>query len=113
MERSKSRALVDLLATKQDFSVKTGGLRTLLENPGSRGDLPLEQSLSQRLVLPLRDSLDKRNLIIVPHGALTRFYKELEKTDERDALRIAQLDTKKKYPHPYYWASFQLTGSAK
>ncbi|MGA2332376.1 MAG: CHAT domain-containing protein [Syntrophales bacterium] len=44
---------------------------------------------------------------------MTRFYRELESTDKREALRTAQLETKKKYPHPYYWASFQLTGNAK
>jgi CHAT domain-containing protein len=44
---------------------------------------------------------------------MTRFYTELERTDKREALRTAQLETKKKYPHPYYWASFQLTGNAK
>lgn len=44
---------------------------------------------------------------------MTRFYKEMERTDKREALRKAQLETKKKYPHPYYWASFQLTGNAK
>jgi CHAT domain-containing protein len=44
---------------------------------------------------------------------MTRFYRELDKTDKREALRAAQLETKKKYPHPYYWASFQLTGNAK
>jgi CHAT domain-containing protein len=37
---------------------------------------------------------------------------ELKEKDKRDALRTAQLETKKKYPHPYYWASFQLTGNA-
>jgi CHAT domain-containing protein len=44
---------------------------------------------------------------------MTRFYKELDLKDKRDALRIAQLETKRRYPHPYYWASFQLTGNAK
>lgn len=44
---------------------------------------------------------------------MTRFYKELDKTNKREALRTAQLENKKKYPHPYYWASFQLTGNAK
>ena len=44
---------------------------------------------------------------------MTRFYKEMDKTNKREALRKAQLETKKKYPHPYYWASFQLTGNAK
>jgi CHAT domain-containing protein len=41
------------------------------------------------------------------------FYMQMEKTNKRDALRNAQLETKKQYPHPYYWASFQLTGSVK
>ena len=43
---------------------------------------------------------------------MTRFYSEIQKTDKREALRTAQMETKKKYPHPYYWASFQLTGNA-
>lgn len=43
---------------------------------------------------------------------MTRFYTELNHTNKREALRKAQLETKKKYPHPYYWAAFQLTGSA-
>jgi CHAT domain-containing protein len=44
---------------------------------------------------------------------MKRFYAELAQSNKRDALRTAQLETKKKYPHPYYWASFQLTGSAR
>jgi CHAT domain-containing protein len=44
---------------------------------------------------------------------MIRFYQNMGKTDRRDALRKAQLETKKNYPHPYYWASFQLTGSAR
>jgi len=40
------------------------------------------------------------------------FYNALKKTSKREALRQAQLIAQKKYPHPYYWASFQLTGSA-
>jgi CHAT domain-containing protein len=40
------------------------------------------------------------------------FYYALKKTDKREALRQAQLSAQKKYPHPYYWASFQLTGNA-
>jgi CHAT domain-containing protein len=43
---------------------------------------------------------------------MTQFYSNLRNTDKRESLRQAQLDTKKKYPHPFYWASFQLTGSA-
>jgi CHAT domain-containing protein len=42
---------------------------------------------------------------------MIRFYKHLKKNDKRTALRKAQLETRKKYPHPYFWAPFQLTGS--
>jgi len=44
---------------------------------------------------------------------MTCFYKEMEKTNNQEALRTAQMETKKKYPHPYYWAAFQITGSAQ
>lgn len=44
---------------------------------------------------------------------MKNFYMQLEKTNKRDALRSAQLETKKQYPHPYFWASFQLMGAAK
>ena len=42
---------------------------------------------------------------------MTRFYQELDKTDKRKALQTAQLEIRKTYAHPYYWAAFQLTGS--
>jgi len=29
---------------------------------------------------------------------------------KRDALRRAQLDTRKEFPHPFFWAAFFLTG---
>ena len=44
---------------------------------------------------------------------MIRFYKGMQQTDKLDALRKAQLETRKKYPHPYYWSAFQLTGRAK
>ena len=43
---------------------------------------------------------------------MTKFYSALKGTSKREALRLAQLETRKKYPHPYYWAAFQLTGEA-
>ncbi len=43
---------------------------------------------------------------------MTRFYGNLGSGDKREALRRAQLDAREKYPHPYYWAAFQLTGNA-
>jgi CHAT domain-containing protein len=43
---------------------------------------------------------------------MTRFYDNLKAGDKREALRQAQLDARKRYAHPYYWAAFQLTGNA-
>lgn len=43
---------------------------------------------------------------------MTSFYQNLGKTDQREALRQAQLETKAAFPHPYYWAAFQITGNA-
>lgn len=41
-----------------------------------------------------------------------RFYEHLKKDDvsKAEALSLAQQDTRKKYPHPYNWAAFVLTG---
>ena len=44
---------------------------------------------------------------------MTRFYTNMKTLDKREALRQAQLLTKKKYGHPFYWASFQLTGNSR
>lgn len=44
---------------------------------------------------------------------MTRFYAAMEMMDTDEALRSAQLETRNTYPHPYHWAAFQLTGSAK
>lgn len=44
---------------------------------------------------------------------MTRFYENLKSRNKRDALREAQLATKGQYPHPFYWAAFQLTGLAE
>ncbi|CAK0752067.1 CHAT domain-containing protein [Gammaproteobacteria bacterium] len=39
------------------------------------------------------------------------FYMNLKKSQTKlEALRHAQLETKKKYPHPFYWSAFILTG---
>jgi len=44
---------------------------------------------------------------------MTRFYTNMKTLDKREALRQAQLEMKKKYDHPFYWASFQLTGNTR
>jgi CHAT domain-containing protein/Tfp pilus assembly protein PilF len=39
------------------------------------------------------------------------FYIHLKQgISKAEALRVAQRETRKKYPHPYYWAGFVLTG---
>ncbi len=38
------------------------------------------------------------------------FYTNLSRTGKLDALRQAQLELRSKYPHPYFWAPFQLIG---
>ena len=43
---------------------------------------------------------------------MVNFYINLPKMSKDEALRQAQLKVKNKYPHPYYWAAFLLTGSA-
>lgn len=44
---------------------------------------------------------------------MTEFYTHLTKTGKREALRQAQLATKQRLAHPYYWAAFELTGTAQ
>lgn len=43
---------------------------------------------------------------------MTRFYEKLKSMDKREALRQAQFATRQKFPHPFFWAAFQLTGNA-
>ncbi|MEN6467299.1 MAG: CHAT domain-containing protein [Syntrophaceae bacterium] len=44
---------------------------------------------------------------------MLKFYSNLRKMDKDEALRQAQLQTRKKYPHPFHWAAFQLTGNVR
>lgn len=39
------------------------------------------------------------------------FYENLGRSGKRDALRLAQMATREKYPHPAHWSAFQLTGA--
>ncbi len=41
---------------------------------------------------------------------MTRFYRELSAGSKAEALLKAQRAVKAKYPHPFYWAAFQLAG---
>jgi CHAT domain-containing protein len=41
---------------------------------------------------------------------MTSFYRNLRTLPKEDALRRAQFETRSRYPHPFYWSGFQLTG---
>lgn len=42
---------------------------------------------------------------------MVAFYRHLrEGLSKADALRAAQIELRQKYPNPYYWAGFVLTG---
>ncbi|MBK9347102.1 MAG: CHAT domain-containing protein [Burkholderiales bacterium] len=42
---------------------------------------------------------------------MLRFYHHLRKNGRGEALRLAQLDTRARFAHPYFWAPFYLTGA--
>ena len=41
---------------------------------------------------------------------MVSFYRNLETHDKRESLRLAQIETRKTYPHPMFWAAFQIVG---
>lgn len=41
---------------------------------------------------------------------ITKFYEELKANEKIEALRVAQIETMKKYKSPYYWGAFILAG---
>jgi CHAT domain-containing protein len=41
---------------------------------------------------------------------MQRMYEHIQQGNRREALRIAQQETRVQYPHPYNWAAFYLTG---
>jgi CHAT domain-containing protein len=40
------------------------------------------------------------------------FYRNLDGHDKREALRLAQIETRSSFPQPMYWAAFQIIGRA-
>jgi len=44
---------------------------------------------------------------------MLHFYEKLPRLGAREALREAQLELKKRFPAPYYWAAFYLTAGAQ
>jgi CHAT domain-containing protein len=43
---------------------------------------------------------------------MVSFYGNLKDHDKREALRLAQIETRTKFPHPMFWAAFQIVGRA-
>ena len=41
---------------------------------------------------------------------MMRMYEHIQSSGRRDALRLAQIETRAKFAHPVYWAAFYLTG---
>jgi CHAT domain-containing protein len=41
------------------------------------------------------------------------FYRKLGTNDKREALRLAQIETRQKHPKPWYWAAFNIMGRAE
>lgn len=46
-------------------------------------------------------------------GLMQAFYRNLASMNKREALRQAQIAARESFPHPFYWAAFQLTGRAE
>jgi len=40
------------------------------------------------------------------------FYGNMQTHNKREALRLAQIETRANYPDPMYWAAFQIVGRA-
>jgi len=48
------------------------------------------------------------------YDLMGEFYRQLKTgKDKAEALRQAQISTLHRYPHPYYWAAYQLTGEPR
>lgn len=43
-------------------------------------------------------------------GLMQSFYRNLASMSKREALRQAQITARASFPHPFFWAAFQLTG---
>lgn len=41
---------------------------------------------------------------------MVSFYRNLDRRGKREALRLAQIETRERHPEPRYWAAFQLLG---
>jgi CHAT domain-containing protein len=40
------------------------------------------------------------------------FYRNLGKNDKRESLRLAQIETRRQFPEPWFWAAFNIVGRA-
>lgn len=64
------RGLNAVRASSENLEVEVRELRRFLQRPDSDGYLELCRRLYTKLIKPIEGSLNDRNLIIVPHGAL-------------------------------------------
>jgi len=44
---------------------------------------------------------------------MEHFYANLASHDKREALRLAQIETRQQYPQPWFWAAFNILGRAE
>ena len=44
---------------------------------------------------------------------MLRFYENMATGDKRSALQAAQVETRKRYPHPFFWGAFYLIGAER
>lgn len=99
-------AQIDLGRTK--LAVLSACETALGDIKGYEGVIGLQRALKlagvRQMILSLWQVPDKPTMEL-----MTLFYKNwLDGQSTADALRSAQLDLKKKYPSPYYWAGFVL-----
>ncbi len=60
---------------------------------------------TQNLIITLWNISDKKTLYL-----MNKFYTDLPNRGIHQALRKAQLETLKRFKHPYYWSAFHLIG---
>ena len=81
------------------------GNNTIIPTPGTPNNVPVP-------VLNPNNRLDA--LLVQWEGRMKNvdsiWVKEITRTDKGSAMQQAQLELMKAYPHPYYWAPFQLLG---
>lgn len=94
--------------TETDLAVLSACQTGLGENMGSEGVAGLQRSFSiagvKQLIMSLWPVDDAATQLL-----MSAFYRNYAQSGSAEiALRAAQKTVKEKYPHPYYWAAFEL-----